>query len=1025
MTLVRIALFKSDPSGVDVPVDGSLLWKPSKRRHVEDPEDHIVLPASFTVRLGQPFLDDEGEVVTPGEPGIAWVEVDPTEVPDWAWTVAERTDRGRGTTWLEVPDDVQVEYADLIALDPDTLDPAEEPQAAWDLALEALDERVDILEGGAASLPPGGADGEVLTKQSAADGDADWEPLSGGATGGAGGVLSGTYPNPGFAVDMAEQSELNSHVANTSNPHSVTKAQVGLGNVDNVQQQPLDADLTAIAALSPSNDDIIQRVSGSWVNRTMAQLKTALGLTKSDVGLANVDNTSDANKPISTATQAALDDKFDDSIATDRILGRDTAGTGAVEQLTVGPGLAIGSGALSAEVTQSEVDAKKTDSMATNKLLGRGTAGTGAIEEITLGTNLSLSGTTLNATGGSGGGDVSGPASADDNAVARFDGTTGKIIQDGSPVTISDAGVIAGGSMAKADVGLGNVDNTSDANKPVSTAQQTALDGKQPLDSDLTTIAGLSPSNDDIVQRKAGAWTNRTPAQVKTDLALTKTDVGLANVDNTSDANKPVSTAQQAALDAEAALARNADNLTSGTVADARIAATIARDSEVTAAVAAEAALARNGDNITSGTVADARIASTIARDSEVTAAVAAEATARDAAILARKWVQPNTVALLGASISNMGGGTGVGIYDTPVASPLTRVDGFFAWANVSLGGRLTLTKNAGVNGNTSAQILARVTDVTNLAVLPGYCILADCASNDLIANTASATIITNLQAICDALQAKGITVVICTVSPIAGTTAHMQRQEEVNRWIRDRVGQPGFIVCDWAARWADPTTAGPKTGFATDGVHPTPVGAGALGRVLADAMRPHLGGSVLLASHNLDQLAVNLNPMMVGTSGTASTGTSGSVATNWITLRGSGAGTLTAAKVARADGIGGEWQQVTLAGGGGQFFLYSDVAAAGISGEKWQAEMEFEAADFSGITDCRVVVEALTSGQSGLGLYQLTPTALPTDISSGVIRTPVFTVPAGGPFGLRTMLVFQGTAGSIKVSRFRTRKVA
>lgn len=36
------------------------------------------------------------------------------------------------------------------------------------------------------------------------------------------------------------------------------------------------------------------------------------------------------------------------------------------------------------------------------------------------------------------------------------------------------------------------------------------------------------------------------------DVVLTKTDVGLANLDNTSDANKPVSTAQQTALDLKA-----------------------------------------------------------------------------------------------------------------------------------------------------------------------------------------------------------------------------------------------------------------------------------------------------------------------------------------------------------------------------------------------------------------------------------------------------------------------------------------
>lgn len=95
----------------------------------------------------------------------------------------------------------------------------------------------------------------------------------------------------------------------------------------------------------------------------------------------------------------------------------------------------------------------------------------------------------------------------------------------------------------------------------------------QPLDSDLTAIAGLSATNNDVVQRKSGAWTNRTPAQLKTDLALTKTDVGLSNVDNTTDAGKPVSTATQTALDGKANSSHThaTADITSGTLDIARI----------------------------------------------------------------------------------------------------------------------------------------------------------------------------------------------------------------------------------------------------------------------------------------------------------------------------------------------------------------------------------------------------------------------------------------------------------------------
>jgi hypothetical protein len=82
-------------------------------------------------------------------------------------------------------------------------------------------------------------------------------------------------------------------------------------------------------------------------------------------------------------------------------------------------------------------------------------------------------------------------------------------------------------ALTKSSVGLANVDNTSDANKPVSTATQTALDLKSPLAS---------------------------PTFTGTVSGITSTMVGLGSVDNTSDANKPVSTATQTALDLKANL---------------------------------------------------------------------------------------------------------------------------------------------------------------------------------------------------------------------------------------------------------------------------------------------------------------------------------------------------------------------------------------------------------------------------------------------------------------------------------------
>lgn len=65
--------------------------------------------------------------------------------------------------------------------------------------------------------------------------------------------------------------------------------------------QPLDSDLTAIAALDSSTSGAIASDGAGWVKKTYAQFKTALSLVKGDVGLGNVDNTADASKSVATA----------------------------------------------------------------------------------------------------------------------------------------------------------------------------------------------------------------------------------------------------------------------------------------------------------------------------------------------------------------------------------------------------------------------------------------------------------------------------------------------------------------------------------------------------------------------------------------------------------------------------------------------------------------------------------------------------------------------------------------------------
>lgn len=82
--------------------------------------------------------------------------------------------------------------------------------------------------------------------------------------------------------------------------------------------------------------------------------------------------------------------------------------------------------------------------------------------------------------------------------------------------------------VTKEQIGLDEVDNTSDANKPLSTEQ------KEYIDQEVTTL------NDTITQHKTNADNPHS---------VTKSQIGLGNVDNTADINKPISNPQKAYIE--------------------------------------------------------------------------------------------------------------------------------------------------------------------------------------------------------------------------------------------------------------------------------------------------------------------------------------------------------------------------------------------------------------------------------------------------------------------------------------------
>jgi len=177
--------------------------------------------------------------------------------------------------------------------------------------------------------------------------------------------------------------------------------------------------------------------------------------------------------------------------------------------------------------------------------------------------------------------------------------------------------------ITKSMVGLGNVDNTADADKPVSSAASTAIGLKANIAS---------------------------PTFTGTVSGITKSMVGLGSVDNTADTAKPISTATQTALDAKAPLASPA--LTGVPTAPTAAAATNTTQVATTAFVRGEVAALVNSAGATLDTLGE--IATALGNDANLSTTLT-NAIALKAPLASPTFTGTNTVANITVSgTSNM-----------------------------------------------------------------------------------------------------------------------------------------------------------------------------------------------------------------------------------------------------------------------------------------------------------------------------------------------------------------------------------
>jgi lysophospholipase L1-like esterase len=153
-------------------------------------------------------------------------------------------------------------------------------------------------------------------------------------------------------------------------------------------------------------------------------------------------------------------------------------------------------------------------------------------------------------------------------------------------------------------------------------------------------------------------------------------------------------------------------------------------------------------------------------------------------------------------------------------------------------GQKATVVKNAGIPGNTTAEMLARFdADVTPYN--PTAVTLL-CGTNDMGQSRTFAAWSADVIAIVAKIRAIGAVPILATIPP-NNNSVYRQTISQWNAWIRSYAAQQGLTVLPFYSLLVDPANGNYKSTYYSDGIHPSTSGQVAMGQLAADTIGPSL----------------------------------------------------------------------------------------------------------------------------------------------------------------------------------------